>query len=84
MSQQVMRGRRRGARRWMPKAVPRKQRADRERWVEGLVVAVLTVLGERDAAVRDAERRGGEALETMTNDEGPSLQERSSGAAVAA
>ena len=40
-------------------AVLRKERADRERRLEGLAVAVLTALGERDAAVRDAERRAG-------------------------
>jgi hypothetical protein len=31
---------------------------------------VLTALGERDGAVRDAERRGGGALLAMTDDEG--------------
>jgi hypothetical protein len=35
-------------------AVLRKQRVDRERRLEGLAVEVLTALGERDAAVRDA------------------------------
>jgi hypothetical protein len=40
-------------------AVLRMERADRERWLEGLAVAVLTALGERDAAVRDTERRAG-------------------------
>jgi hypothetical protein len=43
------------------RAVMRKQRAERERRLEGLAVAVLTALGERDAAVRDAERRAGGA-----------------------
>jgi L-alanine-DL-glutamate epimerase-like enolase superfamily enzyme len=38
-------------------AVLRKERADRERRLEALAVAVLTALGERDALVRDAERR---------------------------
>ena len=51
-------------------AVLRKERADRERRLEGLPVAVLTALGARDAAVRDTERRAGEALRTMTDDEG--------------
>ena len=51
-------------------AVLRKERADRERRLEGLAVAVLTALGERDCAVRDAERRAGQALRTMTDDEG--------------
>jgi hypothetical protein len=41
--------------------------------LEALAVAVLTPLGERDGAVRDAERRVGQALQTMTNDEGLSL-----------
>ena len=36
---------------------------------------MLTVLGERDALVRDAERRAGAALQTMTDDEGLSLRE---------
>ena len=56
-------------------AVLRKQRADRERRLEGLAVAVLTALGERDAAVRDTERRAGQALQTMTEDEGLSVRE---------
>ena len=43
-------------------AVLRKERADRERRLEALAVAVLTALGERDALVRDAERRAGRAL----------------------
>jgi hypothetical protein len=64
-------------------AVLRKQRADRERRIEGLAVAVLTALSERDAVVRDAERRAGEALQTMTIDEACRCARRSSGAAVA-
>jgi hypothetical protein len=36
---------------------------------------VLTALGERDGAVRDAERGAGEALQTMTDDEGLSVRE---------
>jgi len=36
---------------------------------------VLTALGERDALVRDAERRAGQALRTMTDNEGLSLRE---------
>jgi hypothetical protein len=56
-------------------AVLRKERADRERRLEGLAVAVLTALGERDALVRDAERRAGQALRTMTEEEGLSLRE---------
>ena len=56
-------------------AVRRKERADRERRLEALAVAVLTALGERDALVRDAERRAGQALRTMTDNEGLSLRE---------
>ena len=57
------------------RAVLRRQRADRERRLEGLAVTVLTALGERDGAVRDAERRAGQALQTMTEDEGLSVRE---------
>ena len=56
-------------------AVRRKQRADRELRLERLAVAVLTALGERDAAVRGAERRAAAALQAMTDDEGLSLRE---------
>jgi hypothetical protein len=56
-------------------AAMRKERADRERRLEASAVAVLTALGERDALVRDAERRAGQALRRMTNDEGLSLRE---------
>jgi hypothetical protein len=43
--------------------------------LEGLAVEVLTALGKRDAAVRDTERRAGEALRTMTDDESLSVRE---------
>ena len=56
-------------------AVRRKERADRDRRLESLAVAVLTALGERDAAVRDAERRAGEALRAMIDTEGISVRE---------
>jgi hypothetical protein len=36
---------------------------------------VLTALGERDALVRDAERRAAQAVRTMIDDEGLSLRE---------
>jgi hypothetical protein len=55
-------------------AVLRKERADRERRLEGLAVEALTAIGERDGAVWDAERRAGEALRTMTGDEGLSVR----------
>jgi hypothetical protein len=41
----------------------------------GVAQEVLTALGERDGAVRDAERRGGGALLAMTDDEGLSVRE---------
>jgi hypothetical protein len=74
MSQQAMR---QAARRSAldAQAVLRKQRADRERRLDGLAVAVLTAFGEREGAVRDAERRAGQALQTMTEDEGLSVRE---------
>ena len=56
-------------------AARRKERVDLERRLEGLAVEVLTAIGERDGAVRDAERRAGEALRTMTVDEGLSVRE---------
>ena len=56
-------------------AVLRQEGADLERRLEALAVAVLTALGERDALVGDAERRAGQALRTMTNEEGLSLRE---------
>jgi hypothetical protein len=56
-------------------AALRQERADRQRRLEALAVAVLTALGERDALVRDTERRAGQALRTMTKDEGLSLRE---------
>ena len=58
----------------------RKKCADWERRLEGLAVAVLTALGERDASVLDTERRAGVALRTMTIDDCLSVRERSSGA----
>jgi hypothetical protein len=56
-------------------AVQRKERADRQRRLEALAVAVLTALGERDGAVRDAEKRAAEALRTMTDEESLSVGE---------
>ena len=41
----------------------------------GLAVAVLTAPSERDGAVRDTERRAGEALQTTTAEEGLSLRQ---------
>ena len=56
-------------------AARRKERADRERRLEALAVAVMTALGERDGAVKDAERRAGEALRAMSEEEGLSVRE---------
>jgi hypothetical protein len=56
-------------------AVLRKEWADRERRLEALAVAALTALAERDALVRDAEQRGGQALRTMTEGEDLSVRE---------
>jgi hypothetical protein len=50
-------------------AVLRKERADRERRLEGLAVAVLTALGERDGAARR------ECAAEMTAEEGLSLRQ---------
>ena len=60
---------------------PCRRRPDRERRLDRLAVAVLTALGERDGAVSDAERRAGEALQTMTIDGVCRCARRSSGAA---
>ena len=57
------------------RAARRRERADRERRLEALAVAVMTALGERDGAVKDAERRAGEALRAMSEDEGLSVRE---------
>jgi hypothetical protein len=56
-------------------AVLRKERTDRERRLEAWVVDVLTALGERYGAVRDAEQCAGCALLAMTVDEGLSGRE---------
>ena len=56
-------------------AARRRERADRERRLEALAVAVLTALGERDRAVKDAEMRAREALRAMSVDEGLSVRE---------
>ena len=56
-------------------AARRRERADRERRLEALAVAVLTALGERDRAVKDADMRAGEALRAMSEDEGLSVRE---------
>jgi hypothetical protein len=53
----------------------RMQRAERDRRLEGLAVQVLTAIGEREAAIAEAEQRAGQALVAMTEDEGLTLRE---------
>ena len=53
----------------------RRERAEREKRLEYLAVRVLVAIRERDAAVIDAERRAGEALREMIEDEGLSVHE---------
>jgi hypothetical protein len=52
----------------------RAERAERQKWLEDLVVRVLVAVRERDAALADADRRVGKALREMT-DEGLSVPE---------
>jgi len=49
--------------------------AEREKRLEELAVRVLVAVRERDAAMADANRRAGEALREMTEDEGLSMRE---------
>jgi len=53
----------------------RRERARRDRRLEGLAVDVAVALRERDAAVAEAEHRAGEALRTLTLGEGLTLRE---------
>jgi predicted solute-binding protein len=53
----------------------RRERAEREKRLEDLAVRVLVAVREREAAVSNAERRAGEALWEMTEDEGLSVRE---------
>jgi hypothetical protein len=53
----------------------RRERAKRAKRLGDLAVRVLVAVGERDAAVAEAERRAGEALREMTEDEGLSVRE---------
>jgi hypothetical protein len=52
----------------------RRERAEREKRLEDLAVRVLVAMRQRDAAVADAERRAGQALREMTEDEGLSVR----------
>ena len=53
----------------------RRERAEREKRLEDLAVRVLVAIRERDSAVADAERRAGQAIREMTEDEGLSVRE---------
>jgi hypothetical protein len=53
----------------------RRERAEREKRLEDLAVRVLAAMRERDAAAADAERRAGQALREMTEDEGRSVRQ---------
>jgi hypothetical protein len=53
----------------------RRERAEREKRLEGLALRVLVAVGERDAAVARADRRAGQALREMIEDEGLSVHE---------
>jgi len=53
----------------------RRERAERDRRLGDLAVRVLVALREREAAVVDAERRAGQAMREMTEDEGLSVRE---------
>jgi hypothetical protein len=51
----------------------RAQRVEREKRLSALAVQVMVALGERDEEVARCERRAGEALRAMTEDEGLGL-----------
>ena len=53
----------------------RRERAEREKRLEDLAVRVLVAIRERDAAVADADRRAGEALCEMLEEQGLSVRE---------
>ena len=53
----------------------RLERTEKDKRVQALAVRVLVAVGERDAAVTDAEHRAGQALRQMTQDEGLTVRE---------
>ncbi len=53
----------------------RRERAERDKRLDGLALAALVAVRERDAAVVEAGRRAGVALAEMTGTEGLSLRE---------
>lgn len=74
MSQQTIKQRARRTAREMAER-RRRERADRERRFADLAEQAMVALGERDVAVAAAERRAGEALREMTEQEGLSLRD---------
>ena len=56
-------------------SVMRTRRAERDRRCGGLAVSVATALAERDAVVAVYEKRAGEALARLTDEEGLTLRE---------
>jgi len=73
MTQSVRQAARRAA--LEAQAARRRERAQRDRRLEAMAVSVLVAVGERDAAVADADRRAGAALRQMTDQEGLSVRE---------
>jgi hypothetical protein len=74
MSQQTIRQQARRTAREMA-AKRRREREERERRVIDLAQQVMVAIGQRDAAVAEAEKRAGEALGELTVVEGLSLGE---------
>ena len=74
MTQQTMRQK---ARRDALRVTSKRRAAllKRAKRLEGLAVQVMTAVGERDAAVAEAERRAGAALREMTRVEGVTQRE---------
>ena len=74
MSQQTIRQQARRTAREMADR-RRRERAERERRVVDLAEQVMVAIGQRDAAVAEAEKRAGEALRELTEVEGMPLGE---------
>ena len=74
MSQQTIRQQARRTAREMA-AKRRRERQERDRRVVDLAEQVMLAIGQRDAAVAEAEKRAGEALRELTEREGLSLGE---------
>lgn len=74
MSQQTIKQQARHAAKGMAER-RRREQLEREGRLVDLAVQVMTAIGERDAAVADAERRAAHALREMTDTEGLPLSE---------